>query len=254
MMASNPPAAQMPLLYNRIVPLSSSIHPNHGMIARTGFPEATKINAVPVTVDEFPVLQRHFPIVFSLGDNPAPLALLGLNDGVNLFVDAEGNWRPETYVPAFLRRYPFILAQLTENAGELSLCFDETSPLIGENIGDRLFDGTEPTEATKAALAFCEQFEQSIARTRAFMEELQKLDILTDGEVTIQQVGVEQPSIYRGFKMVAEDKLQGIRGDQARKMVQNGMLGLVYAHLFSMGNITELFQRQLNNARAEADA
>lgn len=250
MMASTPPAAQMPLLYNRVVPLSSSVHPNHGMIPRTAFPEAVGVNAVPLTVDEFQVAQRFYPIVFSMGESPAPLALMGLNDGVNLFVDADGNWRQETYIPAFFRRYPFILAQITDNAGEMSLCFDETSPLVAENQGERLFDGAEPTESTRSALAFCEQFEQSAARTRAFVDELMKLELLVDGEVSIQQVGVEQPSVYRGFRMIAEDKVQALRGDQARKMVNNGMLGLIYAHLFSMAHVSELFQRQLNAAKA----
>ena len=102
----------------------------------------------------------------------------------------------------------------------------------------------EPTQATKDVLAFCEQFEQSIGRTRAFIQELQKLELLIDGEVSIQQVGVDTPSIYRGFQMVGEEKLQALRGDQARKMVQNGMLGLVYAHFFSMVNIRDLFEEQ----------
>jgi hypothetical protein len=151
-----------------------------------------------------------------------------------------------------VRRYPFMLARLSPQSQELSLCFDDTSGIIVDNEGERLFDGTEATETTKAILQFCEQFEQAVMRTRAFMEELTKLDLLMDGEVTIQRDGLEQPAVYRGFRMVDEQKLQNLRGDQARKMVQSGLLGLVYAHLFSLSLISPLFERQFLASQPKA--
>ena len=45
-----------------------------------------------------------------------------------------------------------------------------------------------------------------------------------DGEVAIQPEGAEQPFVYRGFQMVDEEKLRELRGDELRKMNQNGML------------------------------
>ena len=246
-MASSPAATeaqQLPLFYNSLVPLSSQFHPGHGLKARDGFGFARTTHAIPVTVDEFAVVQRFYPIVFGLGDNPAPLALVGLTEGQNLFVDADGQWQNGTYVPAFVRRYPFMLARLQEGAEELSLCFDDSSAQIAADGEDKLFDGLEPTETTKGILAFCEQFEQAVGRTRGFMEELAKLDLMIDGEVTIQQPGMPDPAVYRGFRMVAEEKLQAIRGDQARKMVQNGMMGLIYAHLFGLAQIGSLFEKQ----------
>ncbi len=242
-MASSP-TTQLPLFYNSLVPLSSQFHPNHGFKAREGFPFAGITHAIPVTVDEFAIVQRHYPIVFGLGDNPAPLALVGLTEGQNLYVDAAGAWQPGAYVPAFVRRYPFMLARLNETTDELTLCFDDTSGVVVSDDGDRMFEGTEPTDTTKNILAFCEQFEQAVARTRGFMDELGKLDLMIDGEVTIQQPGMPEPAVYRGFRMIAEDKLQAIRGDQARKMVQNGMMGLIYAHLFGLGQIGALYERQ----------
>ena len=238
------PAQQLPLFYNSLVPLSSQFHPNHGLKPRENFAFANVTHAIPVTVDEFAMVQRHYPIVFGLGDNPAPLALVGLSEGQNLYVDADGNWEKGTYVPAFVRRYPFMLARLNDTSEELSLCFDDTSTQISPEATDKLFAGAEASETTKGILTFCEQFEQAVARTRGFMDEIAKLDLLIDGEVTIQQPGMPEPAIYRGFRMVAEDKLQAIRGDQARKMVQNGMMGLVYAHLFGLAQIGGLFEKQ----------
>ena len=245
-------APQLPLFYGSLVPLSSQMHPTHGLKQRDSFGFAGITHAIPVTVDEFAIVQRHYPIVFGLGENPAPLALVGLNEGQNLFVDADGRWQAGAYVPAFVRRYPFMLAKLNDAAQELSLCFDDSSDQVAAGEGEPLFEGIEPTEQTKSILGFCEQFEQAVARTRGFMDELAKLDLLIDGEVTIQQPGLPEPAIYRGFRMVAEEKLQNIRGDVARKMVQNGMMGLVYAHLFGLSQIGLLFEKQTIAAQAAA--
>ncbi|OSZ64498.1 multidrug transporter [Sphingomonas sp. IBVSS1] len=251
-MATQPPANQLPLFYNSLAPLSSQLHPTHGLKPRSdlGFTRGT--HAIPVTVDEFPLVQRHYPIVFGVGDNPAPLALVGLQEGENLFLGADDQWEATAYVPAFVRRFPFMLARLTPESQELSLCFDDSSGIVVENDGTPLFEGTEPSETTKAILQFCEQFEQAVMRTRGFMEELTKLDLLMDGEVSIQRDGLAQPAVYRGFRMVDEQKLQNLRGDQARKMVQSGMMGLVYAHLFSLSLISPLFERQFAAASAKA--
>jgi hypothetical protein len=250
-MASQPAnAAQgLPLYYNNVVPLSSELHPSHGVkpLGHMGFTKGS--HAIPVTVDEFPMAQRNFPIVFGVGDQAAPLALVGLQEGENLFVGADNQWEAGTYVPAFARRYPFMLARLSPDADQLSLCFDDTSGIVVPGEGDPLFNGTEPTETTKNILQFCEQFEQAVMRTRNFMDEITKLDLLMDGEVTIQRPDLSQPAVYRGFRMVDEQKLQNLRGDQARKMVQSGLMGLIYAHLFSLSLISPLFDRQFAAAQ-----
>lgn len=246
-MASMPaagPVQQLPLYYNSLSPLSSQAHGDHGLVQRADLRFTAVSHAIPLTVDEFAVAQRSYPIIFGTDANPAPLALLGLADGTNTYVDADGQWQAGAYLPAFVRRYPFMLAKLTPESTELSLCFDDTAGMVTPEAEDKLFDGTEATTTTKNILGFCEQFEHAVSRTRGFMEELQKLDLLTDGEVTIQQPDMAEPVVYRGFRMVAEDKLQKIRGDQARKMVQNGMMGLIYAHLFSLAQISVVFERQ----------
>ena len=252
-MASNPQGAPMlPLFYQSLSPLSSQAHGNTKIRMRSNYPESAKTHAVPITVDEFSQVMKHFPIVFGAGEGAAPLALFGLSDGVNHFVDAEGNWAKDVYIPAYIRRYPFLLAKFSEASEELTLCFDDKSEVIdlAGTDGVPLFDGDQPSEHTKSVLSFCEQFETSVARTRSFMEELQKLDIVIDGEVSLQHDTLAQPAVYRGFRMVSEDKLRELRGDQVRKLVQNGMIGLIYAHLFSLANVRDLFAKQLTAAAA----
>jgi hypothetical protein len=228
----------LPLFYQSLAPIQSNVHAELGMVERTNFPFAHGTNAIPITIDEFVVAQRYYPIVFTPQDNGAPLALVGLADGDNLFVDADGNWRQDTYIPAYVRRYPFLLARLTPEAQDLSLCFDDSTALLSNSAEQKLFAGTEPSELTKNVLQFCEQFEVAVQRTQAFMTELKELKLLQDTEANASING--QNLSFRGFKAVDEKALQEIRGDQARKLVKNGMLGLIYAHFFSLSNMQSL--------------
>ena len=244
-MASQPPA-NLPILYRDLQPLSSTIHGGYRNRPSEKAPFFANVHAVPLTIDEFIHAQRHYPIVFSAGENPVPLALLGLNEGVNVFVDEEGAPFNPFYVPAYVRRYPYMLARLQPDAQELSLCFDPTSDLIGDGgEGEALFDGEKPTDQLNSILKFCEDFEMSAQRTNAFMTELKEMDLLIDGEVSIQPNDSDQPFIYRGFQMVAEEKLRDMHGDQLRKINQNGILPLVMAHIFSLPLIRDIFGRQM---------
>jgi hypothetical protein len=86
------------------------------------------------------------------------------------------------------------------------------------------------------------------------MAELVKSGLLMDGEVSIQPQGMDQPYIYRGFQMVDEGKLRDLRGDELRKMSQNGMLPLIYAHLFSLSLLRDLFGRQVSQGKGPIPA
>lgn len=245
-------SAPLPLFYNGLEPLSSETHADWRIRPQDTAPFLIGQHAVPITVDEFPLVQRHMPIVFSVGDDAIPLALMGLNEGVNVFMGDDGKLTENTfYVPAYVRRYPYMLARLRPDAEELSLCFDPTSQTIGKfDDGDALFENGQPSEITKNILGFAESFEQAGARTQNFMNELRELALLMDGEVSIQPDGAEQPFIYRGFQMINEEKLADMRGDQLRKMTKSGMLPLLYAHLFSLTLMRDIFARQVQLGKA----
>ncbi|MDQ3074139.1 MAG: SapC family protein [Pseudomonadota bacterium] len=237
----------LPLLYRGLEPLNRQAHGDKRVRRIETIPAVSEAHAVPVTVDEFMLAGRFFPIIFSSGEQPVPLALMGLHEGANTFFDTSGKLiDANVYVPAYLRRYPFVLARLTETTDQLSLCFDPESGAVGDfDDGDALFDGDDPSQATNEILAFCEQFEQAGQRTGAFMADLQALGLLMDGEVAISPEGSEQPFIYRGFQMIDEAKFRELRGDELRKMNQNGSLGLVMAHLFSLALVRDIFARHV---------
>jgi len=250
------PQNALPLLYKDLVPLSSVDHASWKTRQLESAPWLQDQHAIPVTVDEFASAQRFFPIIFSAGDSPVPLALLGLNEGVNVFMGEDGKFTENVYVPAYVRRYPFMLAKLRPDTDELSVCFDPTADAIGPfDEGDALFEDGQPADATKQILEFCEQFEQAGQRNEAFMKDLVESELLMDGELSIQPDAEKPPFIYRGFQMVNEEKLRDLRGDQLRKMNQSGLLPLVYAHLFSLAQMREVFGRQLAQGKvAEGEA
>jgi len=244
-MASEP-QAQLPLFYKDLMPLNSR---DHAKWTARSVDKATWLgnqHAIPLTVEEFPLAQRDYPIIFSSGDNPVPLALMGLNEGINVFFEDDGTPVGDAYIPAYLRRYPFLLARLQPDAAEMSLCFDPTADILGEfKEGQALFDGDQPSEHTKGVLEFCEKFEEAGARTQSFIDELKAADMLMDGEVAIQQSDrPEQPYIYRGFKMVDQEKLKALDGDKLKAWNDNGVLPLLYAHLMSLDLMRVVFAKQ----------
>jgi hypothetical protein len=247
MASTAPQNAGLPLLYRDLIPLSSIDHASWKVRSLDSLSFAKGEHAIPITVDEFALAQRHYPIIFSVGDNPVPLALMALNEGMNTFVDDEGKVTDAVYLPAYVRRYPFLLARLRPEAAELSLCFDPTAGIIGEfDEGEALFADGQPAAAVNRVLSFCQEFEESGMKTGQFMAELVEHGLLMDGEVSIQPDGDnQQPFVYRGFQMVDETKLRDLRGDVLRKMMQSGMLPLIHAHLFSLQTMREIFGRQV---------
>lgn len=248
-MATAPQNPALPLFYKDLVPLNSQQHANWKTRATDKATWLVGVNSVPLTVEEFPQAQRHYPIIFTSGENPVPLILMGMNEGVNVFVDDEGLVSQPVYIPAYARRYPFMLARLRPDSEELSLCVDPSSDLVGEmEEGEALFNDGEPTDATKNMLKFCENFEIAGTKTANFMAELAKHNLLMEGELNID-IGTGQPFTYRGFQMVDETKLREVRGDVLRQWNQNGMLPLIYAHIFSLDLVRDIFGRQVTQGK-----
>lgn len=251
------PQQQLPLFYKDLLPLNSRDHADWkaGSLGDASYLAVT--HAVPLTSDEFVDAQRNFPIVFTSGENPLPIALFGLNEGVNTFVGDDMKINEPIYIPAYARRYPFILAKLQQGSEDMSLCFDPTANLLAKrDEGIALFDDAgQPTEYTQSVLEFCRRFEEAGHRTKLFMDELAKLDILMDGEIAITRNDMpDKPFIYRGFRMVDENKLREIPAAKLEELAKNGMLMLIYAHLFSLNLMRTVFERQLAQGKVPLGA
>jgi len=246
------PQNSLPLFFQDLMPLNSRDHAKWHTRQVPTAPFLKGQHAVPLTCDEFVEAQRHFPIVFSTGPDPLPLALMGLNEGINTFMDDEGRLTENVYVPAYVRRYPYMLARLSPDTDDLSLCFDPTSDVVGEfDEGQPLFDDEgKPSQVTQDLLAFCQRFEEAGVRTKSFIDELKKHDLLMEGEIAItRNDDPDKPYVYRGFQMINQEKLRDVRGDVLRTWNQNGLILLIHAHIFSLNLMKDIFARQAQQGR-----
>src|SRR5581483_9315510 len=106
--------------YGPIVPLDKTRHAGLGIKPGLDHGWARGLNAVFVGAAEMPRAALDYPLAFvrdhATGEFVS-VAILGLRAGENLFVDAHGRWRSHAYVPGYVRRYPFCLADIPSAAG-----------------------------------------------------------------------------------------------------------------------------------------
>ncbi|GAB4141996.1 MAG: SapC family protein [Sphingomonadales bacterium] len=233
---------QLPPLYNNLVPLNPSQHANLSFRPTGDFKFARDLNAVPVMAEEFPLAQRNYPIMFTTGKVVQPLAILGLREGENMFVNDKGEWQENAYIPAYVRRYPFLLARLRPDDDRLSLCIDDTAPGVSNNGEDKLFNGNEPTELTNNVLKFCEQFDVAGARTRAFCEKMTEMKLFEEGEAVLQ--GPDKPIRFTGLTSISEKALRELKDEQILELTKQNYLPIIHAQLFSLSAMRGLITHQ----------
>jgi len=224
-----------PLNRERHQKLKIDIQPNHYVFA-------ARTNALPVASTEFGDIARDYPIVF-VGEAPGSFhaaALLGLRDNENLFVNDKGVWQSGTYIPAFARRYPFVLAGAQEKDRFL-VCVDETYAGINNKTGTALFDDGKESEYLERVLNFLRVYHAEMQLTSVFANRMAELGLLESKVITIDQGGQKQ--VLRGLWMIDETKLAAIDDALALEFFRAGYLRLIEAHRISMGNVTRLAQR-----------
>lgn len=232
------------LFYERPRQLNRAAHASLRMTTDPlGFAFASEVNSVPVVLGEFAQAGLDYPIVFA-GARGAevPAALLGLLPNHNLFVDDQGRWADGAYVPAFVRRYPFVLAGKGD-AADFTVCIDEAFPGLTDQGGEPLFnaDGTDGP-VVKHAVAFLSDFQQGLRLTEAFTRRLRALDLLVEKTINVQGTGRE-PSVLQGLWIVDESRLRALKPKQLQTSMFNGDLAAIYAHLQSLHGVRRLSQR-----------
>lgn len=231
--AQEPRQSQVaPLYYGSIAPLNAELHKDFKIRPADLFDYATKGNTIPLTVPEFAMVSRHYPILL-LGDDLVPTAALGLEAGQNLFVSQEGRWDRGAYVPAYIRRYPFILLGGDDNRLTLGIDTDAVSDKPGARP---LFhpDGKE-TDAVTQAMDFCNQFHNAFLFTREFSEAIKKADIVVDCQIEIEPTPGQKVQLG-SFKRVDEDKFKALPDETFLEWRKIGFLHPIYFLLQSMNN------------------
>ncbi|MDP9128018.1 MAG: SapC family protein [Pseudomonadota bacterium] len=248
-MADSPPqlattsGANLPMFYTAPRPLDRAKDAQLRISRPTHFRFAARTNAIPLLIDEFPMAAAHYPIVFADGPIPIPAAVVGLQNDTNLFVDKQGRWQNNAYLPAYVRRYPFILMDDTEQK-QFVLCIDEGSDMVSSNGEYALFENDEPSAFTKSAMEFCAVLRQQGDTTDAFVKSLKDNDLLIPNDAKIDVRDGTQLQL-NGFLVINPQKFDALPDDVFIQWRRNGWLGLVYAQLLSSHrwqNLVDLMQ------------
>ncbi|MEO0423748.1 MAG: SapC family protein [Pseudomonadota bacterium] len=218
---------------------------DHGALGVTPPPRpfdfAAKVRAIPLVVSEIASAQRNFPIIFSDMENPVPLAVVGLSENSNLFVDADGRWDQDAYIPAYLRCHPFALAVTGDE--KFAVVVDRAAPSVGENAEFPFFDGQEMAPNTKAMVDFCGKYEGERRKTMEYVERLKALDLLGPRRATHKVPGSDEEQTIASYIAVVPEKLGDLPADTVKELNDVGMLAVTYAHLFSLENWLRLLER-----------
>ncbi len=232
----------LPLFYQRPRPLRADSDKALSLSAVPNFDFAANANVVPMIAAEMAVACRFFPILFTSTDIPQPVALLGLRTGENLFVGADGIWANGFYIPAYVRRYPFIFME-SEDKSEYTLCIDEAASIIAKGRKNPVFDKDgAPTEVTKTALAFCRDYQAHHGFTAQFIDALVKADLLVDHRADVTLASGEKIGLT-GFKIIDETKFNALPDAEFLNWRKQGWITPVICHFISTGNWQTLVER-----------
>lgn len=231
---------KLPLLYKTLTPLAAERHSDLYLSNKRDFQFAGEANAIPLTCDEFAQALQHYPIVIADAKDPIPVALVGLKHGHNDHVMEDGAWREGYYVPAFLRRFPFMLLRESSSSSRSFLCGDLSSTLFSKRAddGNALFtENGGNSETLETVLDFCQRYETSAARTRAVMTEAQELGLIEKSTVNIARGDMK--ARVEGFSLISEEKMRELPDDKLASLAKRGMMTIFAAHHLSMAKFSD---------------
>jgi hypothetical protein len=204
-------------------------------------------NAIPISLSEFQPVARDYPIVFTAADGTqsfAPVAVLGLTSGENLFYD--GSWVSGVYIPAYARRYPFCMAKVNVNRVEQKdrlICVEKT--YIDEN-GEQMFDKEgQPNARWKDLERLLGEYEADLERSREMCSILSDYGLF---EPFTMQASFRddsaKPMQVTGMFRVVEKNLENLNAAQLKNLMRKGILPRIYMHLLSLENFGRLLDRK----------
>ena len=262
---NTPPAAGQPpalsgqvLFYKQPQPLSPEDHAGLGVKQiDQPFGFMREAHAIPVTVTEFGLCAASYPIIF-VGDERTPVAVMGIRQNQNLFVNADGRVSEDFYIPAFARRYPFVFAA-DETSDRLILCVDREAPMVTNQPQVPFFQNGQPSQFTNDAIEFCKEFERQRRATNDFVKMVRDLDLFEQKSVTFQprdMNGADTGPVQKvaDYWAISEERLNQLSDERFLELKANGAVGAVYAHLVSLLNWQRVVQRAMRTPPPEQAA
>lgn len=211
---------------------------------------ASSLTTVPLHAGELTVACRHYPIIFPVGEPLIPRALLSLRKKGNDFVLSNGAWSV-SYVPAHIRRYPFILGR-TKKPDTYVLMVDKEAPHLQDEDGEPLYsESGDPGEVVQKAKEFLTRFQKQLMATEKFLAPLVEADLLVERQLNIRRG--KTTSVVRGFRVVDMTLLADLDGDILKSWVGSGLLKAVYALQFSLSNVELLVKCEMSSVPEEEE-
>ena len=234
-----------PLFYQNPVVLHPAAHGAAGLADALDFGFARKTNAIPISLSEIPIAALSYPIAFTTEGGARPVAVVGLREDENLFIDQDGNWRPGVYVPAYVRRYPFILAEYGEGEG-VQLCIEDDPGVLVTQGGRPLFSDGEPSRLVRSAFDLCKSLRAADLATAPFVEALLACGVLEGRAATIKLPSGGDLKMA-GFATIDEAKLRALPEQAFLLLHRQGWLSAVYAQIHSALNWARLGDMLVSN-------
>ncbi len=203
----------------------------------------SNVRAIPITISEIPAAMKDYPVVLMSAEQPIPLAIMGLVDDVNLFVDENGDWEENRYIPGYVRRYPFGIA--AEASGErMAIVIDAGFEGLAPGGEAPLFENDEPASNTQTAIEFCKTYERDRIMTEEFTKRLAPYEIIHGQTAQYTPQGAAEPQAFAQYFGIDEEKLNALSDEQILELRKSGMLPILYAMMMSLGNWRTLLQRR----------
>lgn len=229
-------------IYKNPIFINSVTHKSVKIAPVTNFSFAAKLNSVVLVGQEFLEAAKYYPVVFTktANDDIVPVAILGLRNNENLFVDKKGNWKEGCYIPAFFRRYPFILASNVGQDGSFAVCVDSSYEGFGKDTGFPLFDDKgEQTKEFQNVVAFLRNYHTQHAGTQEMIKSLADSKLFKDFTANITLPAGEKIGFGK-LLMADEAAISGMDEAKIVNLVRTGYLAVIYAHLYSLSNFRAL--------------
>lgn len=227
-------------IYRNAEVLNKSKHEGLKVGQIDNFKYAAKIKDCVISVSEFYAVSRSQPIVFAQSDTGDYLAVsvLGLQENKNHFVNKNGKWKVGEYVPAYVRRYPFVFAKVKD---DFALAVDMDCEQVSEGIeGQSIYHDGKASDYTTGVMKFLQEHQNDYVRTQEFIKQLADLDLLEDASAQVNKKG--ESVTVAGFKRINEEKFNALDQEQVFKLHRNGYYKLIVAHLMSMHNFGKLIK------------
>lgn len=235
--------AKQLLIYETATPVNRSRHANLSVKTGNTYRFASDVNSVPLMVAEFAQVANELAIVFAGPENDTiPAVLLGVRENENLLIDGDGKWLGR-YVPAFLRRYPFVFSS-GDDGQNFTLCVDESFDGVNsEGRGERLFDADgEQTQYLKSVLGFLQAYQVQFQRTKALTKRLTELNLLDPMQAQFTLRDGRQITLS-GFLAVSRERLKALSAEVVATLFASDDLELIYLHLNSLKNLQSTAER-----------